>query len=171
MQKTFVIDKEGKPLLPCHPARSRKLLREGKAKVIQVVPFTIQLDYTVGSPVGSFVVGVDDGSKYVGVAIVNDKTNEVVFKGEIRLRQDVKRMMKQRAGYRRTRRGRKLRYRQPRFSNRVGNKLVPSIRCRKDSILRWLVDVAKRVRIMKVVVEEVKFNHAKYRFGKWLSLV
>lgn len=47
MQKTFVVDKSGRQLLPCHPARSRKLLREGKAKVIQVVPFTIQLNYEI----------------------------------------------------------------------------------------------------------------------------
>jgi hypothetical protein len=41
--KVLVIDKLGKPLLPTHPARARKLLRNGKAKVVTVVPFTIQL--------------------------------------------------------------------------------------------------------------------------------
>ena len=56
--KVFVIDKERKPLLPTHPARARKLLREGKAKVTRVVPFTIQLDKVIDSPVGSFVVGI-----------------------------------------------------------------------------------------------------------------
>jgi len=47
MQKTFVVDKNGKPLLLCHPARARKLIRGGKAKLIQVVPFTIQLNYEI----------------------------------------------------------------------------------------------------------------------------
>jgi len=69
MSIVFVIDSEGKPLLPTHPARSRKLLREGKAKVKQVVPFTIQLNRKVDSPVGEFEVGVDDGAKHVGIAV------------------------------------------------------------------------------------------------------
>jgi len=169
--QVFVIDSEGKALLPCHPARSRKLLRAGKAKVIQVVPFTIQLNYSIENPVGSFVVGIDDGAKHVGVAIVNDKTNEVVFKGQIDLRQDVKRKIKQRAIYRRSRRNRKLRHRQPRFNNRTGCKIAPSIRCRKDSIIRFLKDMMKRINIVKTIVEEIKFNHAKYKWGKWFSLV
>jgi len=171
MQKTFVVDKAGKPCLPCHPARSRKLLREGKAKLIQVVPFTIQLNYTIDNPTGSFTIGVDDGAKHVGVAIVNDKTNEVVFKGTIELRQDVKRKMEQRRNYRRTRRSRNLRYRTRRFNNRTSSKLVPSIKCRKDSILRFLKDMMKRISITRTIIEEVKFNHYKHRFGKFFSLV
>ncbi len=169
--KVFVIDSEGKLCLPTRPARARRLLRDKKAKVIQVVPFTIQLNYSIDNPVGSFVVGIDDGAKHVGVAIVNDKTNEVVFKGQINLRQDVKRLMKQRADYRRSRRSRNLRYRPPRFSNRIACKIAPSIRCRKDSTIRFLKDMMKRVNIVKVIVEEVKFNHAKYRWGKQFSLV
>jgi hypothetical protein len=37
------------------------LLDQGKATVKQVVPFTIQLNYEIENPVGSFEVGVDDG--------------------------------------------------------------------------------------------------------------
>ena len=170
MNTVFVIDADGKPLLPTHPARSRKLLRNGKATVEQVVPFTISLKRKVDNPVGSFVVGVDDGAKHVGIAVKNEKTDEVVFRGQIDLRQDVSRKMEQRRNYRKTRRFR-LRNRQPRFSNRTGSKLVPSIRCRKNSILRVLADLAKRLNIVKVIVEEVKFNHAKYSYGRWFSLV
>lgn len=171
MQKTFVIDKSGRQLLPCHPARGRKLLREGKAKLTQVVPFTIQLNYDIKNPIGSFTVGVDDGAKCVGVSIVNDKTNEVIFKGHIQLRQDVKRKMLQRSQCRRSRRSRNLRYRPRRFNNRIKSKLVPSIRCRKDSTLRFLKDMLKRVNITKVIVEEIKFNHFKNKWGKQFSLV
>jgi len=171
MQKTFVIDKAGRPCLPCHPARSRKLLREGKAKVIQVVPFTIQLNYEIKNPTGSFTVGVDDGAKHVGVSVVNNKTNEVAFKGQINLRQDVRRKMVQRSQYRRSRRSRNLRNRKPRFKNRISSKLAPSIRCRKDSILRFIKDMMKRINIIKTIVEEVKFNHSKFSYGKFFSLV
>jgi len=169
--KVFVVDTEGKPCLPTRSARARRLLRDGKAKVVQVMPFTIQLKRIVANPVGSFKVGIDDGAKYVGVAVINDKTNEAVFKGQIELRQDVKRLMEQRRNYRRSRRSRKLRYRQPRFNNRISYKLPHSIRCRKDSILRFLRDMMKRANIVGIVVEEVKFNHSKYRWGKQFSLV
>ena len=116
--KVFVIDKEGKPCLPTHPARARKLLRNGKAKVIRVVPFTIQLNRVIENPVGSFTVGIDDGAKNVGIAIVNETTREVVFRGTIQLRQDVSLKIKQRAQYRRARRTRKYRHRKARFLNR-----------------------------------------------------
>jgi hypothetical protein len=171
MQKVFVIDADNKPLLPCHPARARRLLGEGRADVEQVVPFTIKLKRSVDNPVGSFTVGIDDGAKHVGIAVVNDKTNEVVFKGQIDLRQDVSRLVEQRRNYRRARRYRKSRCRKPRFDNRIGCKIPPSIRCRKDSILRFVADMSKRVKITKAVVEEVKFNHAICRHGKWFSLV
>lgn len=168
--KVFVIDADGKPLLPTYPARARLLLKHGKADVECMMPFTIRLRRSIDSPVGEFGVGIDDGSKHVGVAIVNDLTNEAVFVGEIELRQDVKRLVKQRAQYRRTRRSRNLRHRQPRFNNRIGKQLPPSIRARKDSIVRFVNDMQKRVNITHATVEEVSFNHWKYRWGRHFSL-
>jgi len=81
--KVFVVDANGTPLLPTHPARSRKLLRAGKAQVISVVPFTIQLSRIVDHPAGSFVVGIDDGASKVGIAAINEVTREVVFSAEL----------------------------------------------------------------------------------------
>lgn len=169
--QVFVVDLTGKPCLPTRPARARILIRNGKAKVIQVVPYTIQLKREVENPVGSFEVGIDDGAKFVGVSVVNDQTKEVVFYGEIKLRQDVSLKMEQRKTYRRSRRTRNLGYRQPRFSNRISSFLAPSIRCRKDSILRFIKDMMKRINITKVTVEEVTFNQNKSLRGKWFSLV
>ncbi|MCI0490471.1 MAG: RNA-guided endonuclease IscB [Blastocatellia bacterium] len=171
MQKVFVIDAENTPLLPCHPARARKLLDSGKAELVQVLPFTIRLKRKVDNPIGSFKVGIDDGARHVGVAILNDKTDEVVFKGQIDLRQDVKLLMEKRSAYRRGRRNRKTRHRKPRFDNRIGSKLAPSLRCRKDSILRFITDMQKRVNIISVTIEEVSFDHAEKRYGKHFSQV
>ncbi len=39
----FVLSIEGKPLMPCKPAKCKKLLKTGRAKVIRRFPFTIQL--------------------------------------------------------------------------------------------------------------------------------
>ncbi len=169
--KIFVIDKYGLSCLPTKPRRARQLLNQGKAVVKQVVPFTIQLNRKIDNPVGSFEVGIDDGAKHVGIAIKNTVTQEIVFHGQLDHRQDVSRKVEQRKNYRRTRRSRKLRYRQPRFSNRIRSKIVPSIRQRKDAILRVINDFGKRLKIVKVKVEEVKFNHAKHDYGKFFSLV
>jgi hypothetical protein len=36
--RVFVLSKEGHPLMPCHPARARELLRKGRAVVARYVP-------------------------------------------------------------------------------------------------------------------------------------
>ena len=78
--KVFVVDAVGRPLLPTHPARARKLLNTDRACVAQVIPFTIKLKKEISNPVGNFTVGVDDGAKFVGIAIKNDRTEEIVFR-------------------------------------------------------------------------------------------
>ena len=167
--KVFVVDADNKPLLPTTPKRARQLLDNDRAKVIQVVPFTIQLKRTIDNPVGSFTAGIDDGAKTVGVAIINEHTQETVFQGEINLRQDVSRKLLQRRQYRRTRRIRNLRHRPPRFNNRKQMTPFPSIRQRKDSIIRWIRDMMKRVAIAKVVVEEGVFDIASLSAGHKLK--
>ena len=149
MSKVFVIDAEGKPLLPICEARARILLRKDMATVYSVEPFTIQLRKIIEKPVGEFKIGIDDGAKMVGISVAyNDK---VVFAGNIQLRQDVHRKMLQRAQYRRARRSRNLRHRKARFLNR-GKKgwLSPTIRQKKDSILRVVDDLRKRLNILNV---------------------
>lgn len=168
--KVFVVDANGKPCLPCHPARARKLLREARAIVKTVVPYTIQLNKVVDNPVGSFTVGIDDGSKAAGVAVVNEVTKEVVFKGTIKLRQDVSRKMLQRSQYRRTRRSRNLRHREARFSNRgVLGWIAPSIKQKKDSILRVIRDLAAKVNITKAIVEQGQFDTSSLAAGRKLE--
>ena len=43
--KVYVLNKHGKPLMPCKASKARKLLRDNKAKVVRKTPFTIQLKY------------------------------------------------------------------------------------------------------------------------------
>lgn len=158
MQKVFVIDAEGKPCLPCHPARARKLLKERKAVLHSVEPFTVKLNRTIDNPVGELTVGIDDGAKEVGISVVNEHTREIVFKGNIRLRQDVHKKMLQRMQYRRTRRNRKVRYREARFDNRKQLMPPPTIRTKKDSIVRVIADLKTRANIVRAIVEQGQFD-------------
>ena len=61
--KVFVLDKDHKPLMPCGPARARKLLKAGRARVHKLQPFTIRIvDRSLAdSVVQKVVVKVDPG--------------------------------------------------------------------------------------------------------------
>lgn len=168
--KVFVVDAEGKPLLPTHPARARKLLDMGRAEVFRVVPFTIQLKHPVDHPVGEFTVGIDDGAKEVGIVVVDERRGEVVFGGVIQLRQDVKRKMTQRRMYRRSRRSRSTRYRKARFNrSRAEGWLSPTIRQKKDSIVRVVQDLHRLIPLKWAVVEQGQFDTASLAASRQLS--
>lgn len=169
MVKVFAIDSDRKPLLPTTPRRARKLLRSGKAKVIRVVPFTIQLTRVVDNPVGAFTIGIDDGAKFVGMAVVNEFTKGVVFSAEIKLRLDVHRKMLQRSQYRKARRSRKLRHRKACFLNRGKDGWIsPTVKQKKDSILRVVDDLRKRINIVKVIIEQGQFDISSVAAGRKL---
>jgi 5-methylcytosine-specific restriction endonuclease McrA len=164
----FVIDKNGKPLLPTCEARARILLRQGKAEVYSVLPFTIRLKRVIENPVGEFKVGIDDGAKVVGISIAYKK--RVAFAGNLQLRQDVSRKMLQRLQYRRTRRGRKLCHRKARFLNRGKRKWIPpAVRQKKHSILRVLDDLKKRINVTTCIVEQGQFDTSSMSKGYQLT--
>ena len=66
--KVYVINKHGRPLMPCSPAKARHLLDAGKAKVKKRTPFTIQLVYGSSGYTQEVILGVDAGSKTIGVS-------------------------------------------------------------------------------------------------------
>lgn len=70
--KVLVLDTNRKPLMPCYPARAKKLLASGRASVFRRFPFTIILhDRTVeDSELQDMEIKIDQGSKTTGVALV-----------------------------------------------------------------------------------------------------
>ena len=118
----YVLNMNGQPLMPTHNgAKVRVLLRQKRAKVVSKCPFTIKLLYESTSFTQPLTLGVDTGSKYVGSAVVNDETSEVLYESQVELRDDIKLKMDRRRAFRRTRRN-KLRYRPTRFNNRKASK-------------------------------------------------
>ncbi len=114
----YVLDKNGQPLMPTQRfGKVRRLLRDKKAKVVRSCPFTIRLLCEPKTKiVQEVILGVDTGSKHVGVACVgNDK---VLYQAQVELRDDIKRKMDSHRMYRRNRRFRKTRHRKARFLNR-----------------------------------------------------
>jgi len=156
----YVLNHHGKPLMPCSPARARHLLKDGKAKVVRRDPFAIKLRFGSSGYTQVVVAGMDTGSKTIGsAAIANGK---VVYQAEVTLRDDVSRKMKQRATYRRTRRGRKTRYRKSRWSNRASmcadGRLASSIRSKVESHLRERDFVERIVPVRRWKVELASFD-------------
>lgn len=111
--RVFVLNMRGEPLMPCAQRKARLLLKEGKAIIYKHNPFTIQLTYATGETKQDCHIGVDTGSKHIGLAVTSK--DKVLFKGEVELRQDVKSNLDTRRRYRRNRRNRKTRYRKCRF--------------------------------------------------------
>ena len=156
----FVKDRNGYPLMPTTPPRARHMLKRGEAKVIRRDPFTIKLLHGSAGYRQDVVGGMDTGSKTVGcAAIANGK---VLYQSEVALRQDVSGKMQQRAMYRRSRRGRKTRYRPARWNNRASmrasGRLAPSIRSKVESHLRERNFVESILPVTRWKVELAQFD-------------
>ena len=57
----------------------RHLLKDGKAKIVQYHPFTIQLLYASTEFVQPLELSVDSGSIYVGVSLKTEKKNDILL--------------------------------------------------------------------------------------------
>lgn len=163
INKVFVKNKRGEPLMPCSPRKARVLLKEGKARVVKRTPFTIQLTIPTGETKQDITLGVDSGFTHIGLSAVSGK--EELFSTDVLLRKDIVKLNSERAMYRRNRRSRKTRYRKPRFLNRVKAKgwLAPSIQHKLDSHKK-LIDMVKRLLpITKTIIEVAAFDIQKIK--------
>lgn len=147
--------------MPCSQRKARLLLKQKKAKIVGYKPFTIQLCYATGEAEQAITIGVDEGARHVGIAIVSQ--GKVLAKGEVELRQDVHSLLLTRAQYRRDRRFRKTRYRRARFLNRRKPEgwLPPSIRAKIEANFVWIDRFCSLVPNPKLRIEVGKFDVAK----------
>jgi 5-methylcytosine-specific restriction endonuclease McrA len=162
MNKVFVVDTNKEPLAPCHPAKARKLLRDGQAAVYRAFPFTIVLLRAVEESVAPPLrVKIDPGSKVTGLAIVNDVTGEIVWAAELEHRgQAIVASLLARRGVRRSRRSRKTRYRAPRFQNRRRRAgwLPPSLTSRVAQVMTWVGRLRRVCPLQAISMELVRFD-------------
>ena len=166
MQRVWVLDKNKQPLMPCHPARAKLLLKRGKAAVFRKYPFTIILKEREGGATQPVQVKFDPGSKTTGMALVADfkRGKRVVWAAELTHRgQQIRNALLSRQQQRRNRRNRKTRYRQPRFLNRrrkVGW-LPPSLQSRVANIKTWVKRLYKFTPTTSLAMELVRFDTQK----------
>jgi hypothetical protein len=161
----YVLNKQGNPLMPCKQSKARKLLKQNKAKVIKRTPFTIKLLYGSSGYKQNITLGVDAGSKIIGLSATTDK--QELFSAEVELRNDIVDLLSTRKQNRRTRRNRKTRYRESRFLNRTSNKkegwLAPSIQHKIDTHLNIIDKIHKILPITKIIAETASFDIQKIK--------
>jgi hypothetical protein len=80
MQKVFVLNSEKDPLMPCHPARARQLLRTKRAKVFRRYPFVIILIAKTTNAIQPIEIKFDPGSRTTGVCVGETGENVLIQK-------------------------------------------------------------------------------------------
>ena len=166
MNRVFVVDTNKQPLMPCHPARARRLMRSGRASVLRKQPFTIILhDRTAKeSELQPIRAKVDPGSKTTGLALVAEFDRlgaTVVWAGELHHRSEaIRKALADRRAHRRNRRARKTRYRQARFLNRRRERgwLPPSVHHRVQTTETWVERLRRFSPVIALSLERAKFN-------------
>jgi hypothetical protein len=158
----YVLNIQGEPIMPCKEAKARKLLKQNKAKIAKHEPFTIQLLFECENQVQDVSLGVDTGSKHIGISATTEK--QVLYETDVELRNDIVSKLSSRREARRTRRNR-LRYRPARFNNRVKSKhkgwLAPSIEQKINTHIQVIKHLHEVLPITKIIVETAQFDIQK----------
>ena len=155
----YVLDKDGRPLMPTmRHGKVRRLLRDGLAVCDRQTPFTIRLLYETTRFMQDVTLGVDAGSKTVGLSATTNKKE--FFKAELTLRNDIVNALSTRREARRSRRCRKCRHRAPRFDNRRRPEgwLAPSIRQKVNSHIKAVALICSILPIKNITVEVAQFD-------------
>ena len=156
----YVLSIERKPLMPCSPAKARKLIKNCRAKVVKLYPFTIQLMFECENKVQEISLGIDSGYKNVGFSCVTEKKE--LSSGTLVLDDKTSSRLTEKRMYRRNRRS-KLWYRKPRFLNRKKREgwLPPSVQRRYNTHLGLIKRLRAILPIAKVTIETANFDIQK----------
>ena len=161
----YVISKQGTPLMPTERfGKVRRMLKNSLAHVVRRIPFTIQLDYDTTDFTQPITLGIDAGSKHVGVSATT--TEKELYAADVELRNDIVDKLSTRREQRRTRRSR-LRHRKPRFDNRVSSKkngcLAPSVENKVHTHMSVVKNVCKILPVSNIVLETASFDMQKIK--------
>lgn len=162
----YVLNIDGQPLMPTERhGKVRRLLKNKKAKVVKRCPFTIQLLYPTTNFNQEISLGIDAGSKHIGVSAATK--SKVLYEAVVALRQDITNLISARREARRTRRNNKTRYRKARFDNRVHTKhkewLAPSIMQKINCHMTVIQKVYEILPVTKLIIETASFDIQKIK--------
>lgn len=154
-----VVAKDGTQLMPTNVKKTRRLLRESRARIYSHDPFTIQLNYETEKHTQPVELAMDTGYQTIGISVKGEK-HEYVSE-ERTLLKDEKQNHDDQRKLRRARRGRK-KYRKPRFDNRKKDKgwFAPSIENKKDRHVDLVKSFCKVFPVTDIILEMGQFDTA-----------
>ncbi len=160
--RVYVKNKRGQALMPATTGKARLLLKQGRAKVVNRKPFTIQLTTATGETKQEITLGVDSGYLNIGFSAITEK--EELIAGEAKMLKGMSERLKERRMYRTQRRS-KLRYRKPRFDNRRRPQgwFAPSINHKLETHIRLIEKLKKILPITETIVEVAAFDIQKIK--------
>lgn len=161
----YVQDINGYPLMPTtRYGKVRKLLKENKAVVTNLCPFTVRLTYITANYRQKIVLGVDAGTRRIGLSATS-KSKEL-YASEVVIRSDIVNLLSIRREQRRARRNR-LRYRKPRFDNRIKSKrpgwVAPSVKCKIEAHIKSIKSVCSILPVSNIIIEVAQFDLQKIK--------
>ncbi|NMG10578.1 RNA-guided endonuclease IscB [Brasilonema sp. UFV-L1] len=158
----FLLNADKTPLDLIHPARARELQSKGKARVFRHYPYVLILQHQIINPfTKSYSIKIDPGSVWTGFVL--QCGDEILFRMELKHRSlNIKSDLEQRAGFRRGRRSRNLRYRQKRFNRkRPQGWLAPSLMHRVLTVETWIKRFIRYCPVNCIEIEQVHFDMQK----------
>lgn len=162
MDYIYVQAKDGTPLMPTMRERHiQKLLKHGKASVVEHVPFVVRLKYNGPKNVQPLFGGTDPGRTNIGNAVIT-QDGTVVYKDHVTTRnREIAKLMKDRKSFRQaSRRGERLA--RKRLAKRLGTTM--------DGILnRKLPGYGEGTVLVKDIINtESRFCNRKRPLG-WMT--
>jgi hypothetical protein len=148
--------------MPCSEGKARRLLKQGKAKIVSVNPFTIRLTRCYGTASQKITLGIDSGYRDIGFSAITEQSE--LLCGELRILENMSERLEERRMYRRQRR-QNLRYRKPRFDNRKRQKgsLAPSVEHKYRTHIELVRYIEAKLPVSHTVVEVAAFDIQKLK--------
>lgn len=163
MAHVYVLNKSGKPLMPTNRCgHVRWLLKEGKAKVVERKPFTIQLLYETEEVTQPLYLGIDPGRTNIGIAVVREDGTAVLTAQLETRNKEIPKLMQARAAYRRAHRKLKRRDKRRRRARAAGTTAAT------PTVERILPGAKEPIVCHDIRNKEVRFNNRRRKNG-WLT--
>lgn len=161
MEYIYILSEDGRPLMPTvRKNHVQKLLKRGKARVVEHVPFVVQLRYKKPGITQPLFGGTDPGRTNIGNAVMDGRGN-VVYKDHVTMRnKEIAKLMAARRGFRQaSRRGERL------ARKRIANRLGTTV---EGLMERILPGCKEPVRVKDIINTEARFNNRKRPKG-WVT--
>ena len=165
----IALDKNKRPLGFITERRCRKLFEKKRAVMYHMFPMVViikDVDARKIENLPAFRIKIDPGSKYDGIAVIDEKANRIMFAMQIEHRaEQVKKNLDTRRGARRNRRSRETIYRKSKFADggvfrQKGNEgtIPPSIHSIIGNTETWVKRLSRWINLENASVEAVRFD-------------